>query len=249
MYLNFSGSMKNLFRDLYFVILFLVIPVAGFSQPLGINTTGGAPNASAGLDLDFSNKGLLIPRIALTGTTSFAPFASHTAGMVVFNTATAGDVTPGFYQDNGTKWIIPDFSGNAVGDMQYWNGSAWVIIPAGQAGQYLQINGSGVPTWTGPALATLTTTAASSITANTAISGGNITNDGGSAITVFGVCWSTSPNPTTALSTKTIDIAGGTGIFTCNLTGLTTGTVYYVRAYATNLAGTTYGNQISFTTL
>jgi hypothetical protein len=169
--------------------------------------------------------------------------------MLLFNTAVAGDVTPGFYQDDGAKWKVPTFSANAAGDMQYWYGSTWVNIPAGQPGQYLQINGSGVPAWIGVAMATLTTTAATSITATTAISGGNITNIGGSSITVFGICWSTAPNPTTALSTKTIYVAGGLGIFTSNLTGLTTGTVYYVRAYATNLAGTAYGNQISFTTL
>ncbi len=248
MYIIIKSAMKIFLRDLYLVFIFMIIPFAGFSQSVGINTTGTAPNTSAGLDIDFSNKGLLIPRVALTGTSSFAPLGSHEAGMMVFNTAIAGDVTPGFYQDNGVKWIVPTFSGNAAGDMQYWFGSAWVMIPAGQPGQYLQINGSGVPAWSGIALATLTTTAASSITSTTAISGGNITNDGGSAITIFGVCWSISPNPTTALTTKTIGIGGGLGSFVSNLTGLTAVTTYYVRAYATNLAGTAYGNQVSFIT-
>ena len=243
-----STTNKNLNRNLILFTIFSLLSVSGFSQT-GINTTSSLPNASAGLDVDFSNLGLLIPRVALTGTANFAPLASHVAGMLVYNTAVAGDVTPGFYQDNGTKWKVPTFSGNAAGDMQYWNGSAWVVIPAGQPFQFLQINGSGIPAWGGSTLATLTTTAASSITSTTAVSGGNISSDGGSAIILFGICWSTSPNPTTALSTKTIFVSGGIGSFTSNITGLTTGTIYYVRAYATTNAGTAYGNPVSFTTL
>ena len=95
-------------------------------------------------------------------------------------------------------------------------------------------------------LPTLTTTAASSIANTTAVSGGTISSDGGAAITVRGVCWSTSPNPTIALTTKTTDGAG-IGVFTSSITGLTAGTTYYVRAYATNNVGTAYGNQVSFT--
>ena len=95
-------------------------------------------------------------------------------------------------------------------------------------------------------LATLTTTAASSITDISAVSGGNITNDGGTLITQRGICYSTSPSPTTA---NTSIISGsGTGSFTSNLTSLTASTTYYVRAYATNSAGTAYGNELSFTT-
>lgn len=96
-------------------------------------------------------------------------------------------------------------------------------------------------------LATPTTTAATSITSTTATSGGNVTSDGGTTITVRGVCWSTTSGPTTALSTKTTN-GTGTGIFTSSITGLIAGTVYYVRAYATNNAGTAYGSELSFTT-
>ena len=98
-----------------------------------------------------------------------------------------------------------------------------------------------------PVAPTLTTTDASSIASNTATSGGNITNDGGSEITVRGVCWGTAANPTTADS-KTTD--GTTiGTFASNLTGLTANTLYHIRAYATNSVGTSYGNDITFTTL
>lgn len=93
----------------------------------------------------------------------------------------------------------------------------------------------------------LTTTAASAITSSSLTSGGNISSDGGSAITARGVCWGTTPNPTITGS-KTTD-GTGTGSFTSNITGLTPGTTYYVNAYATNSIGTSYGTQITVTTL
>lgn len=93
---------------------------------------------------------------------------------------------------------------------------------------------------------TLTTTAISSITQTTASSGGTISSDGGSSISSKGVCWSTSPSPTTALTTKTSN-GTGTATFTSSITGLIAGTTYYVRAYAVNSLGTAYGNEIIFT--
>jgi len=92
---------------------------------------------------------------------------------------------------------------------------------------------------------TVITTAASSITTTTAQSGGNVTSDGGASVTARGVCWSTSANPTTA-DDHTTD-STGTGSFTSSMTDLTAGTTYYVRAYATNTEGTSYGNEITHT--
>jgi len=92
----------------------------------------------------------------------------------------------------------------------------------------------------------INTTAASCITNSSAISGGQITDDGGSLITSRGVCWNTYGNPT-LLENKTIDGAS-TGSFTSYLTSLSENQTYYVRAYATNSDGTSYSNQISFTT-
>ena len=94
-------------------------------------------------------------------------------------------------------------------------------------------------------LASITTTAISSNVGTIAVSGGNITNNGGTVVTQRGVVWSTSPNPTTA-NNSTND-GSGTGNFTSNLTGLTANATYYVRAYATNSAGMAYGNELSFT--
>ncbi|MHC1731103.1 MAG: FISUMP domain-containing protein [Bacteroidales bacterium] len=93
---------------------------------------------------------------------------------------------------------------------------------------------------------TVVTSPVTSVGLTTASSGGNITDDGAAPVTERGVCWSTSPNP---LSTgdHTTDGAGS-GTFSSNLTGLSEGELYYVRAYATNSAGTAYGNEVSFTT-
>jgi uncharacterized protein (TIGR02145 family) len=99
---------------------------------------------------------------------------------------------------------------------------------------------------TGPVVPTITTTAVSSITFTTCNTGGNINNDGGSQVTVRGTCWSTSPEPTISDS-KTTD-GTGTGNFVSNLTGLTSNTTYYCRAYAINDIGTGYGPQQIFKT-
>jgi hypothetical protein len=233
-------------RGFFSIIILLIFPAVGFSQA-SISPTATTPNPDAGLDINFSNKGLLIPRVALTGTANFAPFTAHDPGMVVYNTATAGDVAPGYYYNNGTKWNAVLQPGYATGNMLYWNGTQWLMIPAGQPGQYLQMSASNVPVWSGGGYAVLTTTAVSNIASNTATSGGNISNDGGNAITARGVCWNTSPTPTLANS-FTVD-GTGTGVFTSNLTGLIGGITYYIRAYATNTAGTAYGNEVTFSTI
>ena len=137
----------HLVRSILCFLIFSMITISGFAQNAGISPAGAIPNAAAGLDINFATKGLLIPRVNLTSTASFAPLAAHVAGMVVYNKIAIADVTPGVYYNNGTKWIAVLPKANAAGDMQYWNGSTWVNIPAGVAGQRLQLNASGVPTW------------------------------------------------------------------------------------------------------
>jgi len=93
---------------------------------------------------------------------------------------------------------------------------------------------------------TLSTASITDISSNGAKSGGSISSDGGASVTARGVVWGTSTNPTISLNTKTSD-GTGTGSFQSAITGLIANTRYYVRAYATNTAGTSYGNEISFT--
>ena len=96
------------------------------------------------------------------------------------------------------------------------------------------------------AVPTLTTSEIINITGTTATSGGTITDEGSGTIISRGVCWSTAITPTIK-DNKTTDGAGA-GTFISNLTGLSAGTTYYVRAYATNSAGTGYGSAMSFET-
>lgn len=97
-------------------------------------------------------------------------------------------------------------------------------------------------------LPSITTAAISELTGVNAISGGNVTSDGGSPIIARGTVWDTNTAPTVALTSKTTD-GNGVGQFTSKVDLLTKNTKYYVRAYATNAAGTAYGNEIEFTTL
>jgi hypothetical protein len=92
----------------------------------------------------------------------------------------------------------------------------------------------------------VTTSAVSNITPSTAQGGGTVTSDGGAAVTVRGVCWSTIYPPTVSDS-KTVN-GSGTGSFTSSLTGMTANTPYWVRAYATSNNGTGYGAGVIFVT-
>ena len=92
----------------------------------------------------------------------------------------------------------------------------------------------------------LTTEIISNISDTTADGGGEVTSVNGEPVTVRGVCWSTEQNPTTADSFT--DDGSGLGTYSSNLSGLTKGTEYFVRAYGSNSIGTGYGNEVSFTT-
>jgi|GEM_PF-1517237 len=111
------------------------------------------------------------------------------------------------------------------------------------------VYGSQVSFTTLPVAATVTTQAVTSITPTTATGNGNITVLGVPNPTAHGVVWNTGGTPTTADSKTNGGAASATGAFTGNLAGLSPNTTYYVRAYATNTAGTVYGSQVSFTTL
>ncbi|GAJ15159.1 unnamed protein product, partial [marine sediment metagenome] len=88
------------------------------------------------------------------------------------------------------------------------------------------------------------------VEATTATGNGNVTDLGGESLTQHGHCWSTSHNPTTSDNKTELGAKSETGAFTSSLTDLPPNTLYYCRAYATNSAGTSYGNdEISFTTL
>ena len=95
-------------------------------------------------------------------------------------------------------------------------------------------------------LPTVSTFVVNNITTSAATCGGNVTATGTAAVTARGICWSTSQNPT--ISDNHTSNGSGTGSFTSSITGLTSATTYYVRAYATNSIGTAYGEVLTFTT-
>lgn len=94
----------------------------------------------------------------------------------------------------------------------------------------------------------ITTQAVSSITSTTATGNGNITNLGVPNPTSYGVCWNTTGSPTVNDNKVDKGATSVKGAFTASMTGLTSGTTYYVRAFAINAAGTSYGSEVSFTT-
>jgi len=155
--------------------------------------------------------------------------------------------TMNIYQNNGTVITLPLSTIDSITfaspppSMMVWQtggGSLSIVLSGVDSITYTIANLGN--------LASLTTMSIGGIATSSATSGGNISDDGGTAVTQRGVVWSTSTNPTTA--NNSTNNGSGTGSFTSNLTGLTANTTYFVRAYATNSAGTAYGNQLSFNT-
>jgi uncharacterized protein (TIGR02145 family) len=193
------------------------------TEPAGVNCTTGGTKIETGIDANGNN-------------------ALETS-----------EITPGLtrYICNGAIGPAGNFPpGTSPGDIFYWTGSIWANLPIGTVGQFLKVGSSGLPVWAdasgGGNLPNGVSTTSVTPFALNANSGGTVLSEGGSAITSRGVCWSTTQNPTIA-NFKTTD-GSGIGTFSSNITGLNLTTTYYVRAYATNSNGTTYGNQQTFTT-
>lgn len=221
-----------------FLLLWSVCLIQTFinAQSVGIGTT--TPNANAALDITSTDKGLLVPRV----TTAKRLLIGNIQGMLVYDTNDNA-----YWYNNGTNWnrisVLPQGVGN--GDLLYWNGTAWAVLPSGIKGQVLRVCDGGI-TWSA-CTPVVVTSSVTNITSTGATCGGLITNDGGATVTASGVCYATTPLPTTANSfTTNVPVAGA---FISSITGLAPNTLYYVRSYATNSQGTSYGNQETFTTL
>ena len=193
------------------------------------------------------------PSLMLRTKTPTAMTVTH-AGTIQSNAST---YTVNVNNGNGCLATITDANHNILGKATVSNGTANITLTGTMtAGSELTLCVFGYNKMTvlqtiavsNPATApTVTTTAISDIDKTTATGGGNVTADGGATVTARGICWSTSQNPTISDSHTTDGT--GTGSFTSAMTGLTANTTYYVRAYATNSAGTAYGEAVSFTTL
>jgi len=137
-----------------------------------------------------------------------------------------------------------------VGQMMYWNGTDWLLINPSTDGKVLTLE-NGIPVWkeqetTIISLPTVSTNTVTSITASQAYFSGYVVADGGGAVAERGFCYGTNQNPTVQNSIKVC--GNGLGSFNATVLGLIPATDYNVRTYATNSAGTVYGNQQSFTT-
>ena len=164
------------------------------------------------------------------------------------STVFAAVPTPNYYASNGesTSSLGTDFwASNMVSSKCYYYGAELSYFYKGSKSNQFNyvrcIQGDGID------LAMVATAPVDSVDYTSAFCGGNVLSDGGSTVTTRGLCWSTSPNPTVADSI--VILGTGTGSFTSHLTGLTANTLYYIRAFATNAAGTAYGDEFTFATL
>ncbi len=215
--------------------------------------TNGA-GTSYGNEISFTTNPVVLPSLITTTVTAVTRISAVSGGNVTNNgggvliskgicygtshnptidqnTVEKGTATGSFSADltgltPGTIYFVRAFATNSAGT-SYGNELSFTTSPV--------------------VLATLLTTVASAVLTTSATSGGIITNDGGGAILSKGVCYGTSHNPT--LSQNVVENGTGTGSFNADLTGLNSATTYYLRAFATNSAGTAYGNEINFTTL
>lgn len=99
---NINTVLKHVYR---IILAFFLFQPLIFGQNVAINTTGAVAHSSAGLDIDYSNRGLLIPRIALVATNNTSPVTTPATSLFVYNTASINDVTPGYYYWDGTQWV------------------------------------------------------------------------------------------------------------------------------------------------
>jgi uncharacterized protein (TIGR02145 family) len=206
-----------------------------------------------GNELQFTTSPIVVATITTTAATSITQTTAVSGGNITANgggSVTARGVCYGTTLNptiTGTKTSDGTGSGSFTSSLTALTPGTTYHIRAYATNSAGTAYGADLTFVTDPVLVpTLTTVAASAITQTSATSGGNISANGGGAVTARGVCWSTSAAPTTSNSITTNGT--GSGAFTSSITGLTAGTLYHVRAYATNSAGTAYGNEITFTT-
>ncbi|MBE9467574.1 MAG: DUF333 domain-containing protein [Bacteroidetes bacterium] len=174
----------------------------------------------------------------------FSDNSTSCTGNPCYNTTTNHAISLVGWGHDATKgdyWILRNSWGSTWGESGYMR----IAVTSAHVGcsvcyMVYNSNQASVPT--------LTTASASSIQDNSAVCGGNISADGGATISQSGVVYSTSVNPTTASSKVATSPTVTSGSFTCNLSGLASGTIYHARSFASNSAGTAYGADKQFTT-
>ena len=168
-------------------ILMLALLFAAMLQAqVGLNGDSSTPDPSAMLDVKSTTRGFLALRMTEAQKNDIDLPA---AGLLVYQT----DNITGYYLFDGTSWfnITSRASGLQAGEMQYWNGSAWIGISAGQPGQFLQMNVSGIPQWAGNVFSEVITGPVTNIGFMSAKCVGDVTDHGGDSDIIRGFCWGT----------------------------------------------------------
>jgi len=172
---------------------------------------------------------------------TFGPFIHTTDEVVVFSLAVAATIASGETLTIPAGTVIQSAPGT-YGASQSFNAGPYTAVIANSA-----FSGVAATMISSVSPSTVTTTAASSITATTATLGGNVTANGGASVTERGIVWGISVNPTT--SNNKVTNGSGNGVFSATVSALPAATTIHYRAYSTNTQGTSYGSNISFTTL
>ncbi|GAP71152.1 hypothetical protein BA6E_125593 [Bacteroidales bacterium 6E] len=217
-------------------------PSPGTSNCGGTYGTFTSVSSNASTDYAYATQSFTISAagnytITVTASTAGDPM------LLVYGSFNPSSPTSGFIvgDDDSNGSLLPK-----IGSCNnYFSSGTYTLVvtsysAATRAGTVnFNISGAGTAT----ILPTVSTNTASSVTSTSVILGGNVSADGGATVSARGVAWGTSSNPTSGTP-----MGSGTGSFSQTINGLTPGTTYYARAYATNSVGTAYGPQISFTT-
>lgn len=205
-----------------------------------------------GTQVSFYTKSITLPSVITTDITSVTQTSAISGGIILDN---GGNIT-----SSGVCWSTlenPTINDNRTSDgsstgtfssnLSRLAGNTKYYVRAYASNSAGTSYGNQVSFTTFPVAPILSTKPISSLSATSATTGGNITGDGGSEITEYGIVWGNSVNPVT--TDNKIALQGPiSGIYQCNITGLEVNTLYHVRAYAVNSIGISYGADISFTT-
>jgi hypothetical protein len=231
-------------------IITLIITICfwqiSFAQNIGIGTT--TPKPSAILDIESSDKGLLVPRM----NDAQRDLIIAEDGLIIYN---LDQNCMQVYSQPLGKWFsltqLPD--GLSNGDLLYWYSGKWDVLPVGLPGDRLSLDNVGKIAWMPlttivEVKPTITTGAVSILAANKVqITSNNAISGNGELVISRGVCYATSPIPT--VDNEVVINGSGLGSFSVYPNTLLPNTTYYARAFATSIYGTSYGSEINFTTM
>ena len=242
---NFTVNLSNLSAGTKYYVRAYAINEIGTSYGPTISFTTEEPSYSKPIVTTSSATYVTTSSATIGGNVTSDGGTTITERGVCYSTSSSNPTTSNSKKSSGSGLgnFTVNLSNLSAGTKYYVR--AYAINEVGTSyGSTISFTTEEEPSYSKP---TVTTSSATNVTTSSATIGGNVTSDGGTTVTERGVCYSTSSsNPTTSNSKKSS--GSGLGNFTVNLSNLSAGTKYYVRAYAINEVGTSYGSTISFTT-